>query len=98
MLFFGYSIFFGCCGLFHFKLFATIISFFWFFLLKIISCYVIIDYSRLYYHKYFLVILLAAIVGYSINGYWCLLMVILLMAIGSYFIVSYLNLFFIIYY
>jgi len=68
--------------LFHLKLFMAIISYFilsyfqlceviinYFWLFKVISPYVIIDYSRLYYHKLFVVILLVAINNYSISGY-----------------------------
>jgi hypothetical protein len=58
--------------LFHFKLLLIIINYFWlceaivgyFWLLKVISHYVIIRYSKLYYHKLFMVILLVAINGY----------------------------------
>jgi len=60
--------------------------------LKVISPYAIIGYSRLYYHRLFVVILLVANVGYYINGYWCLY--ILLVAIIGYYIGGYWCLFY----
>jgi len=44
----------------------------YYWLLKGISPYVIIEYFKLYYHRLFVVILLVIIVGYFIDGYWCL--------------------------
>jgi hypothetical protein len=57
--------------LFHLKFFRlceVIVSYFW--LVKIISPYVIIGYFMLYYHRLFMTILLVVIVGYYICGYW----------------------------
>jgi hypothetical protein len=54
----------------YFWLCEAIVVYFW--LMKTISSYVIIGYSRLYYHKLFVVILLVAILlmsTYSIGGY-----------------------------
>jgi hypothetical protein len=51
----------------YFQLCEVIVNYFWLF--KVISPYGIIDYSRLYYHRLFVVILLVAISNYSINGY-----------------------------
>jgi hypothetical protein len=55
------------CILSYFQLCETIIGYFW--LLNVISPYVIIGYFKLYCHKLFVVILLVAIVGYYIGGY-----------------------------
>ncbi len=94
---------FGYYKLLHFKLFYVflvilnyfifgnfqsceiIIGYFW--LLKVISPYVIIGYSMLYYHRIFKAILLVVIVGYFIGYYWCLS--ILLVVIGLVAIVGY---------
>jgi hypothetical protein len=67
----------------YFKLFETIVGYFW--LLKVISHYVIIGNFTLYYHNLF-VVLLVAIVGYSIGDccwlfYRWLLLVILSVSI-----------------
>jgi hypothetical protein len=43
------------------------VGYFW--LLKVISSYVIIGYSRLYYHRLFATILLVNIIGYIISAY-----------------------------
>jgi hypothetical protein len=57
---------FGYFKLFHLRLFRlceAIVGYFW--LLNVISPYVVIDYSKLHYHK-----LLVAIGGYFICDYW----------------------------
>jgi hypothetical protein len=54
----------------YFWLCEVIVGYFW--LLKVISPYIIIGYSRLYYHRLFLVIILVSIVGYFINDYFLL--------------------------
>jgi hypothetical protein len=59
----------------YFWVYEAIVGYFW--LLKIISPYAIIDYFRLYYHKLFV-----PIIGYSIGGYWCLY--IILVVIGCF--------------
>jgi hypothetical protein len=74
-------LFLAILGLFHLKLFSTIVNYFWlcevivryFWLLKVISPYVIIGYFKLYYHRLFVIIPLVVIVVYSISGYWWLL-------------------------
>jgi len=52
----------------YFQLCEIIVGYLW--LLKAIGLYIIINYSKLYYHKLFMVIILVAIVGYFIGGYW----------------------------
>jgi hypothetical protein len=52
----------------YFQLREIIVGYLW--LLKAIGPYIIINYSKLYYHKLFMVIILVVIVGYSIGGYW----------------------------
>jgi hypothetical protein len=51
----------------YFGLYEAIIGYF--FLLKVISPYVIIGYFKLYYHKLVVAIGLVTIVGYYIGGY-----------------------------
>jgi hypothetical protein len=51
----------------YFQFCEVIVGYFW--LLEIISPYVIIGYSKLYYHRLFVIILLVDISGYSINDY-----------------------------
>jgi hypothetical protein len=74
MLFVTITSFFCSFKLFKLRFFwlcEAIVGYLW--LLKVISPYVIFGYSRLYYHKLFVVILLVVLVGYSIGGYWLLL-------------------------
>ncbi len=55
---------------FHLRFFwlcEAIVGYFW--LLKVVLTYVIIDYYELYYHRPFMAILLVVIGGYYINGY-----------------------------
>jgi hypothetical protein len=52
----------------YYQLCEAIVNYFW--LLKIISPFAIIGYSKLYYHRLLVVILLVDIVGYFISGYW----------------------------
>jgi len=56
----------------YFRLCEVILGYFW--PLKVISPYVIINYSMLYYHRLFVAILLVPI--YSIGGYCGLLVAI----------------------
>jgi hypothetical protein len=58
---------FGYFILSYFKLYEVIVCYFW--LLKVISPYVIIGYFRLYYHKLFVVTILVAIGCYFITSY-----------------------------
>jgi len=51
----------------YFQLCEAIVGYFW--LLNIISPYVIIGYFKLYYHKMFVAILLVVIFGYFIGAY-----------------------------
>jgi hypothetical protein len=60
----------------------------YFLLLKVISPYVIIDYTRLYYHTLFVVIGLVAIVGNFIGGYLWLFYYKLLLNILGYIIIG----------
>jgi hypothetical protein len=66
----------------YFQLCEIIVGYFW--LLKVISPYVIIGYSKLYYHKLFVVSC-----GYWWLLYWWLLIIILLVVFSGYSINGY---------
>jgi len=71
----------------YFQLCDAIVGYFW--LLKVIPPYVIIEDYKLYYYRLFV-----AVIGYFIDSYccifyWWLLVVILLMVINGYFIDDY---------